>query len=293
MMLSRFYYPFKPFFLLLCLISLVLVSCGSDGSVVLSPGDATAAATTPESMVAQINGQGITVSEFEAELARHQSAMTKIGSQVSVEESSRRVLDDLIDQTLLAQGAQELGYSIDETALQTREDDLISAVGGSEAWTAWLTENGYSEETFQRSLERAIEAGWMSDQIIASVSDTADQVHAQKIMSSDPEEAQAIWEGLNSGEDFKDFVDPVTLGELGWFPRGYLPEPAIEEAAFSLQPGQYSNVIETEVGYYIVMVIDRDAHRLLSPDALLALQGHALVEWLTTRREQGTIILTP
>ena len=33
---------------------------------------------------------------------------------------------------------------------------------------------------------------------------------------------------------------------------------SIEEAAFALQPGQFSQVIETEIGYHILYLVDRD-----------------------------------
>ena len=39
--------------------------------------------------------------------------------------------------------------------------------------------------------------------------------------------------------------DPVAEGELGWFPRGYLFDKELEDAAFGLQAGEYSQVIET------------------------------------------------
>ena len=101
---------------------------------------------------------------------------------------------------------------------------------------------------------------------------------------------------LKAGYDFDELAvlyDPVAKGELGWFPRGYLLEQAFEEAAFALQPGQYSDVIETLVGYHILKVIEREANHPLSPDALLSLQDLALDSWLRDRRSQSTIILAP
>ena len=87
--------------------------------------------------------------------------------------------------------------------------------------------------------------------------------------------------------------DPVTNGELGWFPRNYLPDGQIEEAAFALQPGQYSNVIETQAGFSILMVLAREPDHILSPDALLTLQTLALENWLMEKLQESDIILTP
>jgi peptidyl-prolyl cis-trans isomerase SurA len=47
-------------------------------------------------------------------------------------------------------------------------------------------------------------------------------------------------------------------GDLGYFRRG-LMLPAIEQAAFSLKPGEISPVIKTSSGYHIVVVEDRRA----------------------------------
>jgi peptidyl-prolyl cis-trans isomerase C len=85
----------------------------------------------------------------------------------------------------------------------------------------------------------------------------------------------------------------VTKGELGWFPRGYLLEPSLEEAAFVLQPGQYSDVIQTQAGYHILYLEERDPARPLSPDALLTLQERAVQDWLAKRKTESKILLAP
>ena len=70
-------------------------------------------------------------------------------------------------------------------------------------------------------------------------------------------------------------------------------EPKIEEAAFGLGVGDHSVVIPTNVGFHIIRVLERDPNRPLSPDALLALQEHALRNWIEQQRQQANIILAP
>jgi len=85
----------------------------------------------------------------------------------------------------------------------------------------------------------------------------------------------------------------LTRGDLGWVPRGYLLNAQIEEAAFNLNIGEYSDVITTEVGFHIVRILERDPNRPLSPDALLALQELALRKWVEEQRTQANVVLSP
>jgi peptidyl-prolyl cis-trans isomerase C len=84
-----------------------------------------------------------------------------------------------------------------------------------------------------------------------------------------------------------------TRGDLGWFPRGYLLEPKIEEAAFALQVGEYSGVIATSAGFSIIKVLERDPAHALSPDAYLALQEIALRDWVSRQRSEATVVFAP
>jgi peptidyl-prolyl cis-trans isomerase C len=110
-------------------------------------------------------------------------------------------------------------------------------------------------------------------------------------------EADQVYASLQSGKNFLEVAatyDPETEGDLGWFPRGYLSESAIEEAAFALQPGQYSAVIQTDIGFHILYLVERDPEHTLQPDARRALQVRALQEWISERRNQSDIqILLP
>ena len=142
------------------------------------------------------------------------------------------------------------------------------------------------------ALSASIAAVWQRDQIINAVPETALQVHARQILVFDEESADEIYAQLESGADFatlSDAYDPLTGGDLGWFPKGYLFLPEIEEVAFELTPGDYSQVIETDYGFHIIQVIERDEEHELLPDVRKVLQQAALNDWLKTQREEGQI----
>jgi peptidyl-prolyl cis-trans isomerase C len=252
--------------------------------------------STPVPLAAVVNGEGIPLAEFQAEITRYQASSAITGT-ILASDTNTVVLNELIDQTLLAQAAAENGYSVDDTLLRSRISSLEDQLGGAQALADWQAANGYTDEDFKRSLKRSISAAWMRDQIIEAVPETADEVHVLQILVPTSTEADQVYASLQSGKDFLEVAssyDPVTGGDLGWFPRGYLSDPAIEDAAFTLQPGQYSGVIKTDIGFHILYLVERDPEHRLQPDARRALQINALKDWISERRNQSEIqILLP
>ncbi len=252
---------------------------------------------TPEPAVATVNGERIPVRQFQVQLAEYKTAQASLGKTVSEQDASKAVLEDMIAQVLLAQAAQAAGFQLSDPALQARIDALQAKVGGPEQLLKWETDNGFnSPEAFQAALRLSLEAAWMRDKIVSAVPKTADQVHVQQILLYNEGDANAVLEQLQIGADFNALAtqyDPNSRGDLGWFPKGYLLEPAIEQAAFSLQVGEYSAVIQTSAGWSIIKVLERDANHPLSPDAYLAMQQAALKNWIALQRTAAKIVLAP
>lgn len=274
------------------------VTPGETGTPVEAPTDTPVPPTvtpspTPVPLAATVNGEPILLSVYEASLARFNAAQALLGTELAPEEAARQVLDDLINQQLLVQAATGAGYRVDEAEIDRRVAGLVAEIGGPEALDGWLEANFYTGDTFREDLGLALAAAWMRDEITAGVPETAEQVYARQILLYNAGDAEDILAQLQAGADFDALaraVDPQGYGDLGWFPQGYLTEPAIEEVAFSLQPGEYSEIIETRLGYHIVMVEDRLPDRPLDPAARLALQYQVFEAWLEERRAQSEIV---
>ncbi len=250
----------------------------------------------PQPMAIVINGSGITVDEFNQELTRYKTAMSSAGTNIPDEQAVKTVQYDLINQLLLSQGAAKEGFSLDDAGVQKRIDDLVNKLGSAEKLTAWENKNNYTDEGFRISLKRSAAAAWMRDKIISGVSQTAEQVHIKQILLYNADAANNYYGQLQAGAAFDDLaaeVDPITSGDIGWFPKGYLPEKNVEDAAFSLQVGSYSPVIQGEVGFHILMLLDKKSDMPLSPDALLVIQTKAVTDWLNDQKQQNTITVTP
>jgi len=78
------------------------------------------------------------------------------------------------------------------------------------------------------------------------------------------EKAGDILKRIKAGEDFAKLAtevsdDPgskIKGGDLGFFPKGRMV-PDFEKAAFSLKPGEISDIIETQFGFHIIKVEER------------------------------------
>ncbi len=255
----------------------------------LSPTPAAPTATLVPA-AAVVNGERIPLAWFESEVTRYVLAQEVMDEPLEDEAAAQEiVLNDLIDQVLLAQAALESGFTVSDQDVQARMDALAE----EHDLSAWMAEWGYTQEELFESLKLEMLAAYQRDAIAESVPEETEQVRLQQIFTYTETDAKAALLSLNSGAPFDEVAfsyiyDPITGGHLGWIPRGYLLDPAVEEAAFSLLVGSYSDVIESDVGYHILMVLEKEV-RPLTNDARLTLQRQALHAWLAQQREESTI----
>ena len=281
--------------LLASLLAVMLAACSSapqatvPATTLPAPQQVTPSPTVP---VAVVNGEPISAESFSVHLAQYQAAQAETGTLLASENIEQLVLEDLISMLLLAQVAREEGFALDEATIDQRLASVIEQAGGQPAFDAWLAEQGYTAASFRQELGLEIEAGWLRARLTEAVPVSAEQVLARQILLTDRFQAERLLGQLEGGTTFEQVArnnDTQALGYLGWFPREYLLQPEVEEAAFGLQPGEYSGIVETGLGFHLIEVLDRDPDRPLNPQARLGLQMQTLADWLAERRAQSTI----
>jgi peptidyl-prolyl cis-trans isomerase C len=295
--------PSTKLFISLLVLTVGLTACSLGSSSTPTPELPTFTpeppTATPLPAAATVNGEIIPLVDYEAELARFKTAQAALGRTVSDADAASLVLEDMISQVLLAQGARAAGLMITDADIQARIDTLVASLGGADKLTDWQSAHGYDDASFRSSLKRAAEAALMRDKIIAEVPLDADQVHARQILLYNDADAQSVLAQLKAGASFDDLAaanNPPSLlatrGDLGWFPQGYLLDANIDAAAFALQPGAFSEVIASPVGFHILYIVERGVHPL-SPDALLVMREKAVTNWVSQQRAQANILLAP
>jgi parvulin-like peptidyl-prolyl isomerase len=278
--------------------SLILAACNLGPALSTpSPTPTSLPTATPEPLAAQVNGEGILLSDYEDEVSRFQAAQALLGTDLaSLGDYRRQVLQALIDRLLLTQGSVEAGRSFDEAAVDAELEAIAQARGGSEAMGAWMAENRYTLGSLKRALREDKLSAMMIEDITQSIGGSAEQIRAAHILVGSRPEAEELLAQLSAGTDFADLarqasLDPSTRpagGDLGWFPPDYLLVPEVDQAAWALAPGETSDIIESALGYHIVRVLERGDH-VLSPDARRFLREQAVVVWLQARQTTAPI----
>lgn len=244
-------------------ILLILVGCAKEGP---SP------AGEVDKVLAQFDGQTITLREFKASFEPIR-AQFKAG-EVELRAIKERVLNQLIDEKLILQEARRLNLEVTDLEVASKIKDVTQDYP-KELFSKMLEAQGVTFAQWQRAIEdqlliekvvhlqvyrkvrvREPEIRKYYDEHPAEFK-RPQEVRARQILVATSVQANNILGWLREGEDFADLARKFSIspdgkrgGDLGFFSRGQMPE-AFEEAVFTLQVGQISDVRKTPFGYHI------------------------------------------
>jgi parvulin-like peptidyl-prolyl isomerase len=175
-----------------------------------------------------------------------------------------QVLQQTVDRWLVRQLADESEITISEESLdEIFQEEKARITQSYEDWDQFLESSGLTEESFRQLVyDTQLVMRLMAAQ---DVETNSEQVHILHIEVEDEEAGEKAIAELRSGRSFADVAaeyskDEQTKdsgGDLGWFSlESMLPELA--QAAYSLEPGQFSGVIGSQFGYSIIQVQERE-----------------------------------
>ena len=131
----------------------------------------------------------------------------------------------------------------------------------------------------------------------ASIPREQEQVRAEHILVADEETARQVLSRLEAGEAWDELAADFSLdesnkdngGDLGWFPQGLgVMDSEFETAAFTLAVGEVSQPVETQFGWHIIRVLDRET-RAMDESLYQQVLEARLSDWLAEQRDQGKV----
>ena len=233
---------------------------------------------------------------MDREVSRVQQRLFRMGkpsSDSQLSEIKKEVLENLINRELFYQESQRQGIIVDEAAVNEQLRKLKERFPSEAEFKSALSKANLSEDALKSQFKRGMAIQRFIDKqfvqkITVSDKDSKayydshpdlfkqpEQVRARHILikvnpggdESQKVEARKKMEKIQGrvqkGEDFavlaKEFSEGPSSakgGDLGYFERGKMVKP-FEEAAFTLRPGEVSDIVETKFGYHLIKVMDK------------------------------------
>lgn len=245
---------------------------------------------TPEALAAVVNGQPIAISALEREVTRRLETLKSFSGQPAPDLAAVQAaaLQSLIEQALIEQAAGIQGIVVTEAEVQTEITAIIAIAGSRENWEAQLRAEKLTEAEYAARVRSALITAKMRDVVTAQTCQAVEQVLARHILVAEREKAVQIKAELDAGGDFVtlaaqnslDVTTRQTGGDLGWFARGQLLQAQVEEAAFTLPLKTTSDPIETELGFHLIQVLEKDSNRPVDGETCYRLTEIAFERWL-------------
>lgn len=265
---------------------------GALGASVLVHGDVI------ERVIARVNGQIVTLSEFEARQMAAVQAARVPDSEVEafLRQNNAKLLDEAMEELLLVDRAMALGLKLRPEYLDQVIEDIKKEqnITSEEEFQAQLKREGLTKEALRRNIERSVivrqvRAREIDPKAQVTEADVRTEyerrkgadftrkatVHLMEIVVKGDgavDAANAAFARLKKGEDFEAVAREVSVspskaagGDLGRVEPADL-NPALAAAIAALRPGEFSAPVPVEGGYWILKVRERLADEVTGFD---------------------------
>ena len=272
-------------------------------------------------VVARVNGETINGTDLQEAVTQLES---RAGRTVPAEQRDRvfrGVLDQLIAYRLLSQESVTRNIQIPEADVDARISEIQGQFPSAEVFQQTLAQQNMTQEQFREDVRKGLRIVGLVEaevartgavtpeqieQFYASNSfEVGERVRASHILIAVPQNADAaakeqarakaaeILAQVKAGGDFAELAklnsqDPGSAprgGDLEYFERGQMVGP-FEEAAFALAAGQTSELVETQFGFHIIKVTEKQPARTIPLDEVRAKIEEHLKEQNRERQTQ-------
>jgi parvulin-like peptidyl-prolyl isomerase len=193
--------------------------------------------------------------------------------QETLKSLRQQVLDQMINEVVIAQQAEKEGIRVADADLNSRLAQMVQDAGSVDTVNAYLDKFQLSLGDFCAQMRSSMLGEKMLDRATSALPTQAEQVHVRQILVSTPALAQTLRDRARKGEDLSSLARQYSMdetskpngGDLGWVPKGILA-PELDAVIFQLPLNQVSDVVTTQLGYHILQVLARDKARALPPE---------------------------
>jgi peptidyl-prolyl cis-trans isomerase C len=254
-------------------------------------------------VVARVNGEAISKADFDRAIAAIEA---RNGGPVPAEQRDqifRSVLDQVISYRVLVQESRARKLSADDADVDEQIKQIQGQFPSEEVFKQMLASRKTTLEQMRADLRQDLIVQKMIENEISAKSAVTpaqvtdfyaknpdqfkqpERVRASHILIMVPKgadaaakteartKAAAILEDAKAGKDFAALAkqhsqDPGSAekgGDLGFFQQGQMVGP-FNDVAFTLAPDAISDLVETEFGFHIIKVVEKQAPRTIPLD---------------------------
>ena len=279
-------------------------------------------AKSTEGLVAEVDGDGITQEEFDSdyevfkriyEKQLGEDALSQVGPEGTTlgETLKTNIIEKLIMEKLVANETKNMNIVVTDEEVNNQLEQYIDIMEGQEKFEEFLKTNEITQEFFKENLRKELLVNKHRESFIqdATITDKDAKeyyeankedlviVKASHILVASEEEGKKVLERLKAGEEFAalaltesmDTVSAAQGGSLGYFTKGNMITE-FEDVAFSLAPGETSELIQTEVGYHIIYLEDRkDTFEDLKVEIINVLKEEKYLDKIQELRDKSKV----